>query len=210
MTLLLALASHFSAYHQDVQAGRWSRSPLFTFLDYPYVELAGKCLGIVGFGAIGQRVKALAEAFDMRVLVAERPGQAPRPGRLLFEQVLKSCDVLTLHCPLNEATCDLIDAAALAQMRPGSWLINVSRGGIVNESALVAALNSGHLAGAALDVLSQEPPPEDNPLLQAKHPNLLLTPHIAWASRESRARLVDELALNLQAFLQGRPRNQVA
>jgi glycerate dehydrogenase len=207
-TLLLALMRHLPEYHRAVQSGRWQRSVHFSFIDFPINELNGKIMGIVGYGELGQAVARVAEAFGMRVMIAERAGLAPRTGRVPLPELLPYVDVLTLHCPLTDETRGLIGAKELQVMKRGAVLINTARGGIVDELALLEALRSRHLGGGGVDVLSQEPP-IDNPLLSADIPNLIVTPHIAWASRESRQRLVNELAGNIEAYLKGRPRNVV-
>ncbi|TQV74256.1 D-2-hydroxyacid dehydrogenase [Exilibacterium tricleocarpae] len=210
LTLMLSLATQLPRYAAAVERGDWCRSPFFCLLDYPIVELADKALGIVGYGAIGQAVAKLARALGMRVLVSARPGaEVPVPGRLPFAQVLADADVVSLHCPLTETTAQLINAETLAQMRPGAFLINTARGGLIDESALAAALKRRALAGAALDSISVEPPPADHPMLAGDIPNLLLTPHCAWGSQPARQRLVGELANNIEAFKQGTPRNLV-
>src|SRR5699024_6783433 len=164
--LILAQATRWHDYAAGVRRGDWSRSPFFCRLDHPIEELAGATLGIIGYGTLGRRVAQLARCFDMRVLVAERAAaDTVRPGRSPLAQVLAQADYLSLHCPLTDATHHLIDADALAAMQPSACLINTARGPIVDETALAAALRSGAIAGAALDVLSVEPPPADHPLL---------------------------------------------
>jgi len=207
--LLLSLMRHLPDYHRAVQSGRWQGSAHFSFIDFPIHELHGKVMGIVGYGELGRAVGQVAEAFGMRVMVAERTGSEARPGREPLSEVLRHADVLTLHCPLTDETRGLIGAKELQLMKRGAVLINTARGGIVDELALLEALRSHHLGGAGVDVLTQEPP-VDNPLLSQGVPNLIVTPHIAWASRESRRRLVNELAANIQAYLQDKPRNVVA
>jgi len=210
-TLLLALRSQLLAYDSDVRAGAWQRSALFCRLDHPLDELAHQTLGLVGCGAIGSRVATIAAAFGMRVLVAERPGAASlRPGRLPLLELLPLVDTLTLHCPLTPATRGLIGPRELALMKPSAVLINTARGGIVDESALAAALRQGVIGGAGVDVLSEEPPRAGNPLLDAAIPRLIVTPHVAWGTRQARQRLVDELAHNIEAFCAGQARNRVA
>lgn len=208
-TLLLNLYTHVPQYHAAVQAGRWQQSTEFCLFDYHIREIAGKILGIVGYGELGRAVARVAEAFGMRVLLARRPGGESQPGRLPLAELLPQVDVLSLHCPLTAQTQGLIDAAALALLPPHAVLINCARGGIVDEQALAAALRAGRLGGAAVDVLAEEPPCHGSPLLEGGIPNLLITPHIAWASRESRQRLLDELVLNIRQFLVGSPRNRV-
>jgi glycerate dehydrogenase len=208
-TLLLALMRHLPEYHQAVQAGRWQNSVHFSFIDYPIHELHGKMMGIVGYGELGRAVGNLAGAFGMRVLIADRDGMEPRPGRMPLSELLPVVDVLTLHCPLSNETRGLIGAKELRAMKRGAMLINTARGGIVDELALLEALRSRHLGGAGVDVLIQEPP-VDSPLLGTDIPNIIVTPHNAWASREARQRLVNEVAENIQAYLRGTPRNRVA
>jgi glycerate dehydrogenase len=207
--LVLALSTRLLDYRAAVAAGRWSASARFCLLDYPVREIAGKTLGIVGYGELGRGVARVAEAFGMEVLVAERRGAAPRPGRVALEALLPRVDVLTLHCPLTPETRDLIGAAELARMRSDAILINTARGGVVDEPALAAALRAGRLGGAGVDVLGREPPPVDHPLLAADVPNLIVTPHTAWASREARQRVIEEIARNIAAFAAGVERNRV-
>ena len=210
-TMILALNQHLDAYRRRMREGDWARSPHFTMLDYPIHELSGRRLGIVGYGELGRGVVRLAEAFGMDVLIAERPGhEGPlREGRLPLEHVLEQSDVLSLHCPLTEHTRGLIDAAALQQMPRHAFLINTARGAVVDEQALADALRRGEIAGAGVDVLSQEPPVDGNPLLDDDIPNLILTPHIAWGAVEARQRALDEMAMNIRAFIEGEERNRV-
>mgnify|MGYP002621051126 CR=1 FL=1 len=207
--LILALSIHLGSYRRAVIRGDWQRSPHFCLLDHPIEELAGKTLGIVGYGELGRAVAHLGQAFGMRVMISDHRGAAPRPGRQAFDQVLTEADVLTLHCPLNADTRGLIGADEIQRMKPGALLINAARGGIVDEQALAAALRDGRLGGAGVDVLSDEPPRAGNPLLADDIPNLILTPHIAWASRNARQRLLDEIGDNISAFLAGAARNVV-
>jgi len=208
--LILNLSTRFVEYHDAVRAGRWQSSEQFCLLDYPFQEIAGKTLGIVGYGVLGHAVAQAAAAFGMQVIIADHKGAAPRPGREAFDTVLQQADVITLHCPLTSATRNLIDDAELAMMKPEALLINCARGGVINEAALVRALQQKRLAGAAVDVLTEEPPVHGNVLLQAALPNLIVTPHIAWASRQSRQRLLDEIVKNIKAFLAATPRNTVS
>ena len=208
-SLLLALVTRLPDYLQAVRGGRWQSSRDFCLLDYPISELAGKTLGIVGYGELGRSVAKIAHAFGMQVLIAARPGSPETEGRVALPDLLPQVDVLTLHCPLAGNTHGLIGEHELAAMKPGAILINTARGGIVDEHALAHALRSGHLGGAGVDVLAVEPPGEDSPLLAQDIPHLIVTPHIAWASREARQRLVNEVALNIRAWLSGRPRNVV-
>lgn len=207
--LMLALSTRLFDYHQAVREGRWQRSPHFCLLDYPIREVAGRTLGIVGYGELGRAVARAAVAFGMKVLVAQRPGGPAAPGRLPLHALLPQVDVLSLHCPLTPATRGLIGAREFALMKPDALLINTARGGIVDEAALADALRQGRLGGAGVDVLSVEPPREDNPLLAPDIPNLIVTPHTAWASREARQRAVDQVVENIRAFLSGTPRNLV-
>jgi len=207
---LLSLTTQQAAHQQAVQKGQWQQSPFFCLFAQPIYELSGKTLGIVGYGALGQAVAQMASAFGMKILLAQRAGEDQlKPGRLPLTELLPQVDVLSLHCPLTTATENLIGYSELALMKASALLINTARGGIVDEAALANALKQGALAGAAIDVLSQEPPQENNPLLQKNIPNLILTPHVAWASVESRQRLLQQLAENIQAFLNGTPRNLV-
>jgi len=203
LLLLLALATRLQDYQAAVRAGRWQQSEQFCLLDFPIVELAGKTLGLLGHGELGSAVARLAEAFGMRVLIGQLPGRPLRDGRLPLAELLPQIDALTLHCPLTEQTRDLIGAEQIALMKPGAFLVNTGRGGLVNEPALAAALRSGHLGGAATDVLTVEPPKNGNPLLDADIPRLIVTPHSAWGSREARQRIVGQLAENAEAFFKG-------
>lgn len=200
IALLLALATHWHLYHRDVQQGRWSRSPVFCRLDYPVMELAGKKLGIIGYGDLGQKVARLGEALGMEILVAESFSGQSKPGRVPLSQLLAESDAISLHCPLTPQTRQLVDRRFLNAMKPGALLINTARGGLVDEAALADALRSGQLGGAALDVLSAEPPPADHPLLADDLPNLVITPHNAWISRESRQRLLDGVVQNIRSW----------
>jgi glycerate dehydrogenase len=201
---ILALHTHLLSYHTAVRAGRWQSARQFCFLDYPIIELTGKTLGIVGFGTLGRAIADMARAFRMNVVVARRPGNPP-DDRPTLTEMLPGIDVLTLHCPLTEHTRNLINSKALDLMKPTAFLINAARGGIVDETALAEALRSGKIAGAAVDVLSCEPPRQGNPLLDQHLGNLILTPHIAWASREARQRIIDQTTENIQAYRAGAP-----
>jgi glycerate dehydrogenase len=207
--LLFALRRNLLAYHCAARDGRWSHSPMFCLHGWPIEDLAGSTLGIIGGGTLGQAVKRVAESLGLRVLVAGQRGTVPNPGRVAFEELLRQSDAVTLHVPLTPATRHLIGAAELALMKPGAVLINTARGGVVDEVALLAALRSGQLGGAALDVLGVEPPPADHPLLSADLPNLIVTPHVAWASRQAQQRLADEVIENIAAFVRGELRNRV-
>lgn len=207
--LLLHFNQQLDGFRALVAARAWERAPQFTLLDLPIHELGTRTLGLVGYGTLGREVARIAQAFGMRVLVAERRGAAPRPGRTVFAQVLAAADYLSLHCPLTAETRGLIGAAELAALRADAVLINTARGAVVDEAALAAALRAGRLRGAAIDVLSQEPPVAGNPLLEPGVPNLLITPHIAWAAREARQRAVDGMAANCAAFRRGERLNRV-
>ena len=209
--LLLVLSTRLPEYQAWVQAGRWQRHSQFCSLDFPIRELAGKVMGIVGHGELGQAVAAVARAFGMTVRIAQRPGtSAAAGGRVPLSDLLAEVDVLSLHCPLTPQTRNLIGAAELRLMKPDAVLINTARGGIVDEAALADALRHGRLGGAGIDVLAQEPPRNGSPLLdQLPIPNLIVTPHTAWASREARQRMIDEVAGNVRAYRKGKPRNIV-
>ncbi|HLA72584.1 MAG TPA: D-2-hydroxyacid dehydrogenase [Steroidobacteraceae bacterium] len=215
---ILMLTHRFREYSQAAIDGTWSRSEQFTVPGAPIRELAGKVLGIVGYGTLGRAVaKAARDALGMRVLVSERPGSKSEdattvssPVRVTLDEVLRASDVLSLHCPLTPATTGLIGARELALMKPEALLINTARGALIDLDALVAALRGGDLGGAAIDVLPQEPPTDGSPLFAPGIPNLLVTPHIAWAAFEARQRAVDELAHNVEDFLRGGRRGRVA
>ena len=208
--LTLALTTRLAEYRDAVAAGAWQRSDQFCLLDFPIRELAGKTLGIIGYGELGKAVGRVGEAFGMKLLVASRPGGPAQAGRVPLETLLPRVDVLSIHCPLAPNTANLIGCRELGMMKPDALLINTARGGIVDEAALADALRGGRIGGAGIDVLSVEPPTAGNPLLAADIPNLLVTPHTAWASREARQRLIDEVATNVREHLAGRSRNRVA
>ncbi|MDP2244682.1 2-hydroxyacid dehydrogenase [Pseudomonas sp.] len=209
LMLLLALATRLPDYQGVVRDGHWQRAQQFCLLDFPIVELEGKTLGLLGHGELGGAVARLAEAFGMRVLLGQLPGRPPRQDRLPLDELLPQVDALTLHCPLNAATQNLIGEYQLSLMKPGAFLINTARGGLVDEQALADALRRGHLGGAATDVLTQEPPTDGNPLLAADIPRLIVTPHSAWGSREARQRIVIQMTENAQAFFDGSARRLV-
>lgn len=197
LALMLALSTRLLDYNRDARNGTWSNSRHFSILHHPISELHGKTLGIIGLGALGKGVEKLAKAFDMKVLIANRPGGTPLAGRIDIQTLLPQVDVLSLHCPLTSETKHLIDATALKRMKPSALLINTARGAIVNNVDLAQALINGDIAGAGIDVIDQEPPASDHPLLDPSIPNLILTPHTAWASIEARQRLLDKVADNL-------------
>lgn len=197
--LLLALAGNLFAYIKDVREGKWQQSQQFCLMDHPIMELQGKTIGIVGYGDLGQGMAQMAEAFGMKVLIASRKGNTDN-GRIPLEQLLPQVDVLSLHCLLSPETKNLITLNELQKMKPTALLLNTARGGIVNESDLVTALKEGMIAGAGIDVLSEEPPKNGNPLLDLALPNLLVTPHCAWASREARQRILDITTQSITEF----------
>ena len=211
--LILGLTQQIVGYDALVREGAWQKSRTFALFNYPIRELAGRTLGIVGWGALGQAVAHLGEAFGMRVLVAARLGtprdQVPK-DRVHFDELLPQVDVLTLHCPLNAVTKHMIAAPQLKRMKRDALLINTARGGLIDSAALVAALRSGEIGGAGIDVLPSEPPPAEQPLLAAGIPNLIVTPHVAWAAREARQRALDQVTENIADFLRGGKLRRVA
>lgn len=209
IALLLELTSHVAEHSQSVHAGDWVASPDFSYTRTPLVELDGLTMGIVGFGQIGQAVTRLAQAFGMRVIVnVPRPRPAP-PGITFVDMatLFRESDVVSLHCPLTPETKGLVNAKRLGMMKPSAFLLNTSRGPLLVEQDVADALNTSRIAGAGVDVLSQEPPHPDNPLLSAR--NCLITPHIAWATRASRQRLLETVAVNVSMFIAGTPKNVV-
>ena len=210
LMLMLALRRNLLPYYQDVQRGLWREAKQFCLLDHPIDDLNDATLGIVGYGKIGKSLSDLAGALGMNVLIAERKSsKTVRTGRTSFTQVLKQSDVISLHCPLSDETKNLIGAAELESMKPTSILINTARGGLVDDEALLDALTQRQIAGAGVDVLRNEPPRDGNLLVEANYSNLIVTPHIAWASRQAMERLADQLIANLQAFVGGTPQNLV-
>jgi len=208
--VLLLLTQRLREYDALVRSGAWQRGENFCLLDYPIRELVGRRLGIVGYGTLGRGVARAATAFGMEVLVANRPGGTAVPGRMALDELLPAIDVLSLHCPLAPATQGMIGASRLSRMKRDAVLINTARGALVDAPALADALRGGRLGGAAIDVLSQEPPVDGNPLLAGDIPNLVVTPHIAWAAREARQRCIDEMAANIADFRRGGRRGRVA
>lgn len=204
--LVLCLTQQVHRYDALVREGAWQRSRTFALFDFPIRELAGRTLGIVGSGALGQAVARLGEAFGMRVAVAARLG-TPRAevaaDRVYFADLLEQADVLTLHCPLNATTRHMIGAAELARMKRTALLINTARGGLIDSHALAEALRKGEIGGAGIDVLATEPPSDDEPLLAPDIPNLIVTPHVAWAAQEARQRALDQVTENIADFLRG-------
>jgi len=216
---ILALSHHFNEYQLSLKQGLWQKSEQFCLLEYPITELSAKTLGIVGLGVLGTAVANLAVSFGMRILVAEsfRPEnsmtndaqQKPEFKRVPFQDLVSQSDVISLHCPLTPETKNLFDLKTFKSMKKNALLINTARGGLINDEALLHALENGSIAGAALDVLDREPPAADHPLLTSGLPNLIVTPHIAWAAKEARQRALDEIAKNIACYLKGEPRNVV-
>ena len=210
MALLLELCHHVGDHSRSVKAGDWSRCPDFCYWNTPLIELAGKTFGVVGYGRIGRAAAKLAAAFGMEVLACDAHASAGSDGvarMVSLEELLAASDVISLHCPLFESNRGMINREAIARMKDGVLLINTSRGPLIDEQALADALHTGKVAGAGLDVLTVEPARPDNPLM--KEPNCLITPHIAWAPKESRQRLMDIAVDNLKAWLAGSPQNVV-
>lgn len=208
-SMIFNLLGNQHRYYQDCKSGQWQQSEHFCFLDYPIDEVAGKTMAIIGYGNLGKKIAQIAQAFDINVLIAERKGAQPRAGRVSFEHALNEADIISLHCPLTDDTHDLIGEPEFAMMKQGAILINGARGGVVNEQALVDALTNQRIAGAGVDVLSKEPADINNPLINYQGENLLLTPHIAWASQQSVTRLLAQIALNIDAFKRNEKRNCV-
>jgi len=216
---ILALSHHFDEYQVSLKQGLWQKSEQFCLLEYPIIELSSKTLGIVGLGVLGTAVAKLAVSFGMRILVAEsfRPENSSKNDeqqksefkRVPFQDLVAQSDVISLHCPLTKETKGLFDLKTFKSMKKNALLINTARGGLINDEALLHALENGSIAGAALDVLDREPPAADHPLLTSGLPNLIVTPHIAWAAKEARQRSLDEIAKNIACYLEGAPRNVV-
>lgn len=207
--LLLELAHRVGHHSAAVREGKWARTPDFSFWDFPLVELSGLTLGIIGYGRIGHKVAQIGQAFGMKILIAQhRPDLKSDYPMADVDEVFKQADVLSLHCPLTPATKGIVNAERLGLMKPTAFLINTSRGPLIDEPALASALNEGKIVGAALDVLSTEPPPSDHILYKAK--NCFITPHYAWATKAARQRLMDVSVKNLRAFADGKPQNVVS
>jgi glycerate dehydrogenase len=204
--LILGLTQQIGGYAALVRRGVWQQRSMFTMFDYPIRELTGRTLGIVGSGSIGQTVARFGRCFEMHAAFSARLG-TPRdevpPDRVHFDDLLEQADVLSLHCPLNATTKHMIGAPQLQRMKRGALLINTARGGLIDSEALAHALRSGELGGAGIDVLATEPPPGDHPLLAPDIPNLVVTPHVAWAAREARQRSLDQVTENIADFLRG-------
>jgi glycerate dehydrogenase len=213
MALILELATHASNYANAVRAGDWQKSPVFSLLTYPHMELAGKTLGIIGYGNIGQAVAQMARGFGMEILIGARPGDfTPAADRIPLDELFRQADFISLHCPLTPQSKNLIDEKSLSLMKPTAFLVNTARGALIDETALIDALRAHRIAGAAVDVITQEPPPPDHLMIvaAAESPNLIVTPHTAWSARDARERLLSEVKSNIAAFLNGQDRNRVA
>jgi glycerate dehydrogenase len=210
LMLVLTLRRNLFGFREDVRRGLWQQSKQFCLLTHEIHDACASTLGVVGYGALGRATATLARAIGMRVLVSEHKGaKEVREGRTPFDEVLRESDVISLHAPFNEETRHMIGAREFELMKRSALLINTARGLLVDEAALVEALRAGRIAGAGIDVLSVEPPREGNPLLELNLPNLVVTPHIAWASREAMQLLADQLIENIEAFVGGEPRNLV-
>jgi glycerate dehydrogenase len=209
ITLMLNLLTAQPWYWQSVRQGDWSNSRQFCLNDRPIREFRGLNFGVIGYGVLGRATAELAEAMGMKVLIAGQKGRAARVGRVSFDELIQQTDVLSIHCPLTQETRGLIDREVMQAMKPGALLINTARGAIINERDLAACLREGIIAGAGLDVLSDEPPPSGHPLLANDIPNLIVTPHNAWASRTARQSAVDQLAKIVRAFAAGEALNKV-
>jgi glycerate dehydrogenase len=207
--LILNLTQHVADYARLAIDGTWARNEPLMELRHPIRELNGRVFGVVGWGELGRGTARIAQAFGMRVVIANRRGDGPRPDRVGLQQLLTVSDIVSLHCPLNDSTRGMIGARELALMKPDALLINTARGALVDGSALAAALKAGRLGGAGIDVLPREPPLASEPLLDPDIPNLVLTPHVAWAAREARQRCLDEMAANIEDFMGGGGRSRV-
>jgi glycerate dehydrogenase len=208
LMMMLALRRNLLAYRADVQQGLWQQSKQFCLLTHELHDISGSALGIIGYGSIGKAMARLGEAMGMRVLLAEhKHAKTTRAGRTSFEETLRQSDVVSLHCPLTNQTRELFGRAEFAMMKPGALLINTARGALVDDDALVAALQTGAIAGAGYDALREEPPRQGSPLLDLDLPNFILTPHVAWASNEAVQALADQVIDNIEAFIAGTPRN---
>jgi len=208
--VLLTLTHNLNRYHNSVRAGEWQRSTEFCMLNFPIRELSAMTVGIVGYGSLGQGVAGVAREFGAQVLVSARPGSDDVPeDRVSLDDVLTRSDVISLHCPLTDSTRNLLGRDQFSAMKNDAILINTARGGLVDSQALIDALASGEIAAAAIDVLPNEPPVDGDPLLDYKDGNLIVTPHIAWATDRARQNAIDELAANTRAFLESKNRNRI-
>jgi glycerate dehydrogenase len=209
--MMLALRRNLIGWREDVHAGLWQQADQFCLFTRPVNDLHGSTLGLIGYGSLGRGMRKLAEAFGMKVLVAEHKTAATlRDGYTPFDTVLREADVISLHTPLTAETRHMISTREFSLMKPGTLLINTARGNLVDEAALIEALQSGRIGGAGFDVLAVEPPRDGNPLLDLDLPNFILTPHVAWSSREAMQTLADQLVDNIEAFVAGSPRNVVS
>lgn len=209
--VFLYFTHNISRFAQTVRNGEWQNSDDFCMLKYPIRELSGMTLGLVGHGELGRGVERIAREFGMNILIARRPGTSATQddGRTDFHEMLRRADAITLHCPLTDDTENLFGEEEFRLMKPDAILINTARGGLIDSAALAAALRDGEIGAAAVDVLPKEPPVDGNPLLDYKGPNLIVTPHVAWATMEARQKAINELAANVEAFLKGERRNRV-
>jgi glycerate dehydrogenase len=208
LMLILALRRNLLAYRQDVQEGKWQHSKQFCLLTHELHDIRGSTLGVIGYGSIGKAMARLGEAVGMKVLIAEhKDAESLRSGRVSFQELLRQSDVVSLHCPLTEGTRNMLGRAEFALMKPNALLINTARGGLIDAGALIGALRGGLIAGAAIDVLRDEPPVHGSALLDLDLPNFIVTPHVAWASNEAVQALADQVIDNLEAFVAGKPRN---
>ncbi len=209
ITLMMNLLTGLPWYIQDVRRGEWAKAVQFCLKDRPIREARGLTFGVIGFGTLGRRSATLAQALGMEVLIAERKGAEPREGRTAFETVIERADVLSVHCPLTNETRGLMNREVFRAMKRDALLINTARGAVIAAEDLADALRSGEIAGAGIDTLNIEPPPGDHPLLASDIPNLIVTPHNAWASRTARQAALDQLAKVVEEFQAGRPINVV-
>jgi len=207
--LILSLTRHLAEFGRMVAARAWTDKEVDTVLSHPIRELDGRVFGVIGWGELGRATARLAQAFGMHVVIADRKGESPRPSRLPLEDLLAAADIVSLHCPLNESTRLMIGAPELALMKRDALLINTARAGLIDGAALRDALRSGRLGGAGIDVFAPEPPKPDDPLLDPGIPNLILTPHVAWAALEARQRCLDEMAANIGDFVRGGRRSRL-
>lgn len=206
--LILSLTQHVADYSRLTRDGSWAKDE-GAVLAHPIRELQGRIFGVIGWGELGRGAARIAEAFGMRVIIANRRGAQAQPDRVPFDEFLSTADIVSLHCPLTDATRGLLGSRELALMKTDALLINTARGGLIDSAALAAALKAGRLGGAGIDVLTQEPPLDGDPLLDDGIPNLLVTPHVGWAAREARQRCIDEMAANIRDFRAGGRRGRV-
>lgn len=211
LAMLFALRRSLPGWQKDIAAGKWQTSPHFCLFDYPILDIADSTLGIIGSGSLGQSLARKAQALGMKVLFADRKDATTlRDGFTAFDDVLQQSDAISLHCPLTPQTKDLMGAREFGLMRPHAILLNTARGALVHADALLAALRTGQIGGAGIDVLPEEPPRQGHPFLDANLPNLLVTPHVAWSSQQAMRKLADQLVDNMDAFIAGTPQNRLA